>query len=131
MGSRADRYNQIAQSVLMQEHEQYMDEQVLTDQATQNPQTENREEAAPTVPVSEKGKNVTTGSRIIKEYKAPFTSIDDSPKTHRYQASVNDSTLKNIRVLGGLYGLSVSQIVTTALEEWIDRKIKEYNKMNK
>lgn len=131
MGSRSSRYQDIQNSVLMQEHEEYMENQVL------NPANvgTDKQEGLDQKPVSDTGKSeepvkkekpVKSAKKNV--YPSPFVDPTDEPKVHRYQALVNSTTQQNMRILSGLLNMSITTMCTVALEEFIDRKIKEYAK---
>ena len=154
----ADRFNeQLAASPLVKETDDYMEQQVLNPDAQpvllSNPDTP----AAPTAVEQEPTPSVSSPSpqasasplpssptaspsRAVigsqdspstpkPKYPSPFVSdVQGSPK--HCQALVSATTYTNMGILKNLYlpNMSFGAMATEALSEWVDRKIKEYQK---
>jgi len=144
----ADRFNeQLAASPLVKETDDYMEQQVLNPDAQpvllSNPDTP----AAPTAVEQEPIHSVSSPSPQAAveplpssashnpsnpkqpRYPSPFVSdVQGSPK--HCQALVSATTYTNMGILKNLYlpNMSFGAMATEALSEWVDRKIKEYQK---
>lgn len=149
----ADRFNeQLAASPLVKETDDYMEQQVLNPDAQpvllSNDDTNPAARPAPPrivkaifdeppydpeQPSSQADlgspKNMNHEPLTPKKYPAPFVSdVQGSPK--HCQALVSATTYTNMGILKNLYlpNMSFGAMATEALSEWVDRKIKEYQK---
>lgn len=134
----ADRFNeQLANSPLVKETDEYMEQQVLNPEAQPvllNPDTPEAPKAAEeTPPVSSPQAAAeplpSASTPKPAKYPSPFVSdVQGSPK--HCQALVSATTYTNMGILKNLYlpNMSFGAMATEALSEWVDRKIKEYQK---
>lgn len=149
----ADRFNeQLAASPLVKETDDYMEQQVLNPDAQPVLLSNNdtnlppKEEEGPTAPSQQASASplpsspTASPSRAVigsqdspstpkPKYPAPFVSdVQGSPK--HCQALVSATTYTNMGILKNLYlpNMSFGAMATEALSEWVDRKIKEYQK---
>ena len=149
----ADRFNeQLAASPLVKETDNYMEQQVLNPDAqpvllsnndTNLHPKEEEEHTAPSQQASASplpSSPSASPSRAVigsqdspstpkPRYPSPFVSdVQGSPK--HCQALVSATTYTNMGILKNLYlpNMSFGAMATEALSEWVDRKIKEYQK---
>lgn len=149
----ADRFNeQLAASPLVKETDDYMEQQVLNPDAQPVLLSNNdtnlppKEEEGPTAPSQQASASplpsspTASPSRAVigsqdssttpkPKYPSPFVSdVQGSPK--HCQALVSATTYTNMGILKNLYlpNMSFGAMATEALSEWVDRKIKEYQK---
>lgn len=142
----ADRFNeQLAASPLVKETDDYMEQQVLNPDAqpvllsdpdaapSASPAAGEVNPSSPQASASPLPSSPTATapnpSNHKPKYPSPFVSdVQGSPK--HCQALVSATTYTNMGILKNLYlpNMSFGAMATEALSEWVDRKIKEYQK---
>lgn len=132
---------QLANSPLVQETDKYMETQVLNPEAPSVnvpkediAQTQNKQEtSAPVQEVVTAKPEKKAGAANKKEYPAPFVNGLEGAAKH-CQALVDPSTYTNMTLLKSVGAVNPSMsfgaMATEALTEWVDRKIKEWQKNN-
>lgn len=120
---------QLQSSPLVQETDDYMERTLSEDTTSQPAQTPHVVETTPEVKKSEPKK-----APVDEKYPVPFVNFMQGAPKH-CQALVDAATYANMQMLKNVgavaSNMSFGAMATQALQEWVDRKIKEYVKKNK